>query len=281
MSVRVVTDSPAALPPHLAAERGIGVVPAWVAVGDQWRRDGEVSVDELLAAIEAGERVTTSAPSPGDYSSALSDCQEGEGVLVLTVTARLSASHRAASLAVDEVDGPVRVLDTTTAAGAQALVALAAAEAAAGGADLAATAAAAEAVIERVRLVATLESLDFLARSGRVPGIAAWAGRRLSVAPLFELRDGEARRLRPAFGRSAALERIAALCTRGDPGGGRLHVVGMHTRARQAADALLEQVRAAITPATAFVAEFSTAMAVHTGPGLAGLAWWWEPPDQG
>ena len=65
-------------------------------------------------------------------------------------------------------------------------------------------------VIERVRLVATIPSLDHLVRSGRVPGIAGWAGTTLGINPLFEFRGGAVRRLRPALSREAALDRIVA-----------------------------------------------------------------------
>ena len=95
-------------------------------------------------------------------------------------------------------------------------------------------------VIERVRLVATISSLDHLVRSGRVPGIAGWAGRRLNINPLFEFRGGSVRRLRPALSRGAALDRIVQLVRRDAPAAGegrnRLHVAALHALAREVAD---------------------------------------------
>ena len=134
-------------------------------------------------------------------------------------------------------------------------------------------------MLERVRLVATISSLDHLVRSGRVPGIAGWAGRRLGINPLFEFRGGAVRRLRPALSREAALDRIVQLVRRDAPadGGGRLHVAALHALARDVAEDLLARVVAEDRAATAFIGEFGPVMVVHTGPGLAGLAWWWEP----
>jgi fatty acid-binding protein DegV len=57
----------------------------------------------------------------------------------------------------------------------------------------------------------------------------------------------------------------------------RLHVAALHALAPGAAEGLLERVEAEVTPATKFVGEFGSVMVVHTGPGLYGLAWWWEP----
>jgi fatty acid-binding protein DegV len=151
---------------------------------------------------------------------------------------------------------------------------------AAAGAPLVQVRAVADRVADQVRLVATVDSLDHLVRSGRVPGIAGWAGRHLGVQPLFEFRRGEVSRLRPAFSESAALDRIAQRCHSSRPAGGageaRLHVAALHALAPDRAEALLGRVTETEADADSFVAAFSTVMVAHTGPGLAGLAWWWE-----
>jgi DegV family protein with EDD domain len=234
------------------------------------------SLEDLVAQA----RVSTSAPTPGDFEAAIKDASRlHDGVLVLTIASTMSATFGAAAVAAQSVGGPVRIVDTATAGGAEALVVLAAASAAASGGTLDEVEACARAVIERVRLVATISSLDHLVRSGRVPGIAAWAGRRLGINPLFEFRGGSVRRLRPALSQDAALDRIVDLVTRDRPSdAARLHVAALHALSVDIAEALLERAHAVATPATQFVGEFGPVMVVHTGPGLAGLAWWWEDP---
>jgi fatty acid-binding protein DegV len=64
--------------------------------------------------------------------------------------------------------------------------------------------------------------------------------------------------------------------------GARLHLVGLHAAAEADAAALLKRVReelAPADPATELVLEFSSVMVAHTGPGLVGLAWWWQPGE--
>ena len=119
----------------------------------------------------------------------------------------MSATFTAARIAGDQSDGAVRVVDSRTAAGGEGLVVLAAADRAEGGASLDDVAAAAGRVAGQVHLVAALPGLDHLVLSGRVPGIAGWAGRRLGLHPLFEFRGGKAHPLRPAKSRERALER--------------------------------------------------------------------------
>jgi DegV family protein with EDD domain len=276
MSVSVITDSAASLPPPMAADLGVTVVPLELVIGGEPYDDGELPLDEVITHLNEG--ITTSSPSPGHITKAIEDClHEADGALVLTISRRMSSTYDSAELAVHATDGTARVLDTETAAGAQGLVVLHAAKRAAETNDLDEVESAARQVIERVRLVATVDSLDQLVASGRVPGLAGRAGRALGVHPLFEFGRGRVRALRPALSRDAAIERIVGLWRRTIVPDAALHVAALHAHDRDRAEQLLAAVRAEVEPATAFVAEFSTVMIAHTGPGLAGLAWWWEP----
>jgi DegV family protein with EDD domain len=258
MTVGVVTDSGASLPADLAATWRIQIV-------DQH--------SETL-----GDRVTTAAPSPGEFLRAVerTACDE---VVVLTVSSRVSATWNSARLAAADSPVPLDVIDTETAAGAQALVVLAAAQAAAAGADRAAVRAAASDAVGGVHLVAVVEGLHHLVRSGRVPGVAGWAGRMLGLKPLFEFRHGVARPLRPAASREAALTRIVGLWRRSARHADQrdlLHAAALHADAEADAERLLERIGEEHELTTELVLEFSEVMTAHTGPGLVGLAWWWQ-----
>jgi DegV family protein with EDD domain len=272
MAVAIVTDSAASIPEALARTWGVTVVPMWLDLEGHQVRETECSLDDVLDA----ERVTTSGPSPGEFEEAIAPVLGDDGALVLTIAASMSGTHQAASLAGKALGDKVRVVDTTTAAGAEGLVVLAAARAAAAGADLDEVEAVAARVITQVRLVATVPSLDHLVRSGRVPGIAGWAGRHLGINPLFEFRSGKAHRLRPALSPDAAIERILHEWRRSDAPDAELHVAALHAVAPVAAHDLLARVEAERTPASSFVGEFNAVMVAHVGPGLIGLAWWWD-----
>ncbi|HKA84879.1 MAG TPA: DegV family protein [Acidimicrobiales bacterium] len=285
MTVTVVTDSAAALPADLVARYDIRVVPLVLQVGADRYRDGEIGLDELVRRFD--EPISTAAPSPGEFATVIADALRTGPVVALTLAAGMSSTHDSAKLAAKLVtngdprdtgssQGPaVAVLDTGTAAGAQALVVLAAARVAAEGADQDEVVAIAERVAGRVRLAASVADLERLARSGRVPDAARWIGDRLGVRPLFEFRDGRARPLRPAFSAEAALDRIVQRCAAGAGKGARLHVTVLHALNPDAAAVLAERVKA-LHPASFLVGPFSPVMVAHTGRGLAGLAWWWE-----
>jgi DegV family protein with EDD domain len=273
MAVAIVTDGAASLPRQLAEELDITIVPMWLDLEGRQVHEDECALDDVLEAKD----VTTSGPSPGEFQEAVERRLTGDGALVLTIASTMSSTHQSAVLAAGASDGDVRVLDTTTAAGAEGLVVLAAARAAREGADLDTVESVARRVIAQVRLVATVPSLDHLVRSGRVPGIAGWAGRHLGINPLFEFRAGKVHRLRPALSSEAAIERIVHEWRRSHTDGADLHVASLHAVAPDAARDLLDRVESEITPTSAFIGEFSAVMVAHTGPGLIGLAWWWDP----
>lgn len=276
MPTAVIVDSAATLPAELVANHGIHVVPLHLTIGSSSYHDGEVGLDELLARLDEG--ASTSSPSPGEFAAAIEAALgSAEGAVVLTVSSEMSSSFRSAHVAAEQVAGDVRVIDSGTAAGAEGLVALAAARAAAGSATVDDVERAAKHVAEEVRLVATVDSLDRLVQSGRVRPLAGRAGKALGVNPLFEFRYGQVRALRPAFSRDAALDRAAAACRDSRPNRhARLHAAVMHAQAPEAADRLRSAVAEIDPRARCFVGPFSAAMVIHTGPGLAGLAWWWE-----
>jgi DegV family protein with EDD domain len=248
-------------------------VPIWLDLDGRSVRDGEAATAEVLAAA----RVMTSGPSPGEFAAGLlTALEQADAALVLTVAAGLSSTHGAAVLGATSFGDRVRVLDTGSAAGGEALVVLAAAAAGRDGATLDDVAGRAAAVAGRVRMVGALANSAHLARGGRVPGLAARAGDRLGVRPLFELHAGKVRGLRPARG-DGDLTRIERLCLDDRPGAGaRLHAVIMHADARERADALDRRLRAVAPDADSLVTLFGPAMVAHTGPGVLGLAWWWD-----
>lgn len=281
MTVAIVVDGAASLPPRVAEEYGIIVVPMNLVIGEENRPDTSVPIEELLARLDAGT-VTTSGPAPGAFVDAIEGALgRADEVLVLTLSAEMSSTHDAAELAA-RLEGPgVSVVDTRTAAGGEGLVALAAARRARAGASLDEVTATARSVIERVHLVATLDDLDHLVRSGRVPNVARRAADVLHVRPLFEFHDGAAHALPPARGSRAARRRIVERCLADrPPSSPRLHVGVLDAQATDRAQVLLDEVLAQVPDAEWFIGSFGPVMIAHVGPGVVGLAWWWDGAGQ-
>lgn len=274
MSVGVVTDSTAALPEAVRSKWGIGTVPLAITVDGRTVDDGELGTAEILAA----QTCSSSSPSPGAFAQGISDHDQGGGVVVVTVASSLSSTHQAAVVAAKGSSCPVEVVDSRTAAGGQALVAVAAARVARAGAGLGEVAARAEQVARSVKLVGALGNLDQLIRSGRVPGLAGRAGNLLGLRPLFDIHDGTIRRLRPALSDEAAHQRILGSWRRTRPpcGDAKLHMVSLHAEVPQKAKELMDAVAATVPPTDAFISQFGQAMMINSGTGVRGLAWYWD-----
>jgi DegV family protein with EDD domain len=201
-------------------------------------------------------------------------------VLCVTLAAKLSAScdaaRAAAELAATELPGTaVRVFDSDCAAGSEALVALAAARRAAAGSGIEEVEREARKVAKRVRLLAYLDTLEYVWRSGRVPRIAVWATSLLDVKPVMEWYQGKVGVVARPRSRRRAADRIFAEMER-DLAGGKAHVVVMHSDALADAEDLRRRIAAAFSPVELHVTPFAAFMAAHTGPGLAGVAYWRE-----
>jgi DegV family protein with EDD domain len=226
---------------------------------------------------------TTSSPPPGEYLDALRLAADGAGAaLCITVNSRFSVSYDSALQAADMAGGElptlrVKVIDSGAAAMAQGFMVLEAARAAAAGADLEAAVARVEAMKPHVGVVAMLETLDYLARGGRVPRAAAWASSVLQVKPIVGFGPDGVRLVARTRVRRRARERLFAILEQRAAGGRALHVCIHHADALDEALELVEQARSVLSPVELYVSEFTRVMSAHTGPGLLGFAYYVEP----
>lgn len=281
--VGVATDSTACIPPELVAEHEIEVIPLHLAFGDRLYQDGltEHAAEFYRMLRTAQQPPTTAAPPPGVYAEAILRAgQRAEAVLCITVSRQFSAMYdsatQGAALAREQApELDVRVLDSGAAAMAQGFVVLEAARAAREGATIDQTIARAEALMPRVKLLVTIDTLTYLARSGRVPRLLVWAASPLQVKPIVIYQGGAYRPIAIVRTRRRALERLfRALQQRSEPDG--LHVCVHHTNALEEAESLAQQVRAALQPKELFISEFTQVMGAHAGPGLLGFAFYTE-----
>jgi DegV family protein with EDD domain len=282
-NVATVTDSTACIPPELAERYGIEIVPAHIIVGGRTYADSlTTDTGEFYARIRASnERPTTAAPSPGMYVEAIGRAsRRAESVLVITVSAQFSAMYDSARAALEAVNAEspsldVRLLDSRNAAMAQGFVVLEAARTAHAGGSIDDAIARAEDMTGRVTLLAMLDTLSYLARSGRVPRVAAWAAGMLQVKPIVRFTAGDIKLVARTRTRPKALNRMGALFT--ELAGGRpVHLAVHHAGALADAEELRQYAERSANIVEAFVTEFTQVMGVHTGPGLVGMAWWCE-----
>ncbi|MEK7247964.1 MAG: DegV family protein [Chloroflexota bacterium] len=270
--VAIVADSSACLPGGLVTKYGIRLVPLGLNVDGRIIPDGSLSAAELfeLAAKSCG-RIQTASPPPGDFMAAFRAAREegAAAVLCLTLSAAYSGTHDAAAAATELAEMPVTVVDTGGLAMTHGFAVLGAARALEAGANVEGAAALARRIGSGGRLVGMLDTLRFLVKGGRVPWIVGWAASLMRIKPVLAFADGGARSIaRPRTWPAAKARLLSEVLDARWPA----RVAVMHSAAPARAAELAEAVNEALHPVELLTTEFSSVMAVHTGPGFVGLA---------
>ncbi len=271
--VALATDSTADLEPGLLQQNIVAMVPLVINWDRQSYRDKvDLSSDEFYRRLRGAKSLPkTGAPSLAAFEEAFRRQLDGhEAVVSINLSGRLSTTLDVARQAAEAVDaGRVSVLDSgtfTRGLGWMLEAAAGLADAGAGPEDIA------RAVAEmrpRVRIVAILDTLEYLQRGGRIGRAAALAGTLLSVKPLLEITDGEVRPLERVRTLGGAIRRLVEIVVgMGDVE--RLAV--MHGDAAASARELERQLQPHLPRLTIEHGEIGSVLRVHAGPGVFGVA---------
>jgi DegV family protein with EDD domain len=283
--VAVVTDSVACLPKELVDKYSITIVPISLIINGHVYRDGiDITPTEVYRLVEAKNNKTTpttSSPSPGDFIQAYRGLSKSvDGIVCVTICSDISMMFNSANEAKQMISEEmphlsINVVDSQTAGGAQGFVALAAARAAASGKDLSEVTRTAELMIPKVHMIAVLDTLYYLARAGRIPKIAAWAGSMLRINPILTFSHEGIGLLERARTKPRAVNRlleIMELRTAGKP----VHVNIMHANVLEEAEALRERIKPRFNCVELYITDFAPTMGVQAGPGIIALAFYSE-----
>ncbi len=279
----VVTDSAAALSQEQIDEFQLFVARMEIVIDGSAFTDGsEGNLNDFYSHLESSIEIpTTAAPKPAEYLEQFrSAAAVSDNIFCVTVSGRLSASNDVARVATESLSDElpktvVRVFDSRTAASSQALITLAAARVAAEGGTLEDVETVASLVAEKVRLVAMLDTLRYIYKSGRVPKIAVWATGALNIKPVMEFSTEKVGAIARPRSVGRALDRIFKEM-RGDLDARRAHVNVIHAGAPERAEVLRSWANDNLNCAELFVTQFHPFMGAHTGPGLVGASWWAE-----
>jgi len=280
--VAIITDSVACISKELAEKYGIEVVPLRIIFGDKTYQDGiDLSPAEFYTLFRQAKKLpTTAACSPTFFFGAYRKVsQTAASILCITLSAKLSGMFNSAQLAMEMAKEAlpniaIKVLDCKTAAAAQGLVVLAAARTAALGSSLSEVTETAKSVMQKVNLLAVLDTLRYLVKGGRVPRVAALASSILKLKPILTITEGEAHPVTNPRTTRGAIERTLKIMRQKIVTGLPLHVAVMHADALDKAMALRDQISSQFDCAELFTTEFTPVMGAHTGPGVIGVAFY-------
>ena len=274
MAVKVITDSTADLPPGLAEELGVTVVPANVHFGEEVYRDGvEITGDEFYRRLVASSRLPfTSQPTPGDFLSAYESVGgTTDEIISIHVSAKLSGTLNSATQAREEYGGDCRIeiIDSMQALMGLGLLVIAAAEAANRGGSLDEVAAETRAALPRVGFMGLLDTLEYLEKGGRIGKAQAFMGSLLRIKPLLTIRDGEVHPLERARTRAKGVDRMCQLVQE------RMPMEGLaveYTTTPDEARSLAQRLQAFLPQGEVRLSQIGPAVGTHLGPGALSVA---------
>lgn len=284
--VAVVTESVACLPEAEAESLGITVIPIPFEYAGREYLDGvDITPDKFNRMLSADlPPARTSAPSPGAYLEAFCGLSnQGYEVLCISPTREITRMWEAADqgrlLAREEgVETRIEVVDSGTATMAQGFLVLEAARMAKEGAGMDDILERVRVLYERVHLLVTLDTLDYLAKTSRISGIDALFGKALQIKPIILVAQGRIRSLEHPRSRQKSIRRLLDLTEERLRERSPLHMAVQHANAREEAAELKGKVAQRFDLEELLITEFSPVMSSYAGPGLLGLAFY-EKPD--
>ena len=280
--VAIVTDSTASIPESMLKELNIHVVAYYVHRGKEVLYDlVTIKRDDFLRWLPtATELPTTACPGPGDYAKMYKDLisQGVRQIVSIHMTSKGSGAYQAAimakTLVQDEIpDVRIEVVDTQNVSLCQGWIAIEAARAALAGLSLEDVLACVKGVLPVTHMLQTADTLKYLYMGGRIGMAKRLVGSLLNIKPLIGMKDGVIVALGQARSRLQAYNAMADMVSDAI-GNGKVKVAYVHAGALNEVEKLKQLVEGKVDVAESFFAELSPALAVHTGPGTAGLCFY-------
>ena len=279
--VAVLTDSTASIPENLLKELNIYTVAYYIHRGQEVLRDlVTIQRQEFLNWLATAKVLpTTASPGPGDYLEAYRDLAErgSQEIVSIHMTSKGSGAYQAATVAQSMMkeqrpDLHIEVIDTRNVSLCQGWMAIEAARAALSGLKL-------DEVVERVknmipvtRMIQTADTLKYLYMGGRIGMAQRLVGTLLNIKPLIGMEDGVIVPLGQARSRGQAYQMIVDKVEE-TVGKSQVKIAYVHAGAQQEVEKIKRLVESRLNAVESLIAELSPALAVHTGPGTAGLCY--------
>jgi DegV family protein with EDD domain len=269
MPVKIVTDSTADLPPQLAKELGISVVPVYVRFGEEVYLDRvDISEDEFYQRLQKTEvHPSTVQPGPQDFLEVYRKLlKEADGIVSIHISAKLSGTYNSAMMAKDMLDTkcPVEVVDSRMVTMGLGLPVIVAANMANAGESADKIVKEVKKATPKIRLLCLLDTLEYLQKGGRIGKAKALLGSILNVKPMITIKDGEVVPAGQVRVRAKGIDKLFEL---GQSAKKIQDLAVVHSTTLDEAQSLAERLGSVFDRKQIKIARVGPALGVHTGPG--------------
>lgn len=280
MKIGIVTDSTSDLPTDLIKKYQIQVVPSILILEGKEYADGiGISREDFYTRLPTLQsKVTTAAPSIGDFLTPYQTLfsQGCDHILSIHAASQLTTILNSARQAAKEFDDKVTVIDSGSLSMGLGFQVLSAVENLESGAALSLSKGiksaieAIESTKKKLKVIAALDTMEYLKRSGRVPGLVANLGGMLSIKPMVEIKNGEVKPMGAVRTTKQMDEQVLNLLIEF---GEMERVAILHTNAEARAKKLLDELMNKISPPQdILVVNVTAVIGTHLGPNAIGFA---------
>jgi len=276
----IVADTTCGLPQELLAKRGIPTIPQVVIFGEEsFHDDKDLDTAAFLQKLKAFPTLPkTAAPEPPLYFPIFDEAKrKGESVVVVAPTSKASGTVRSAETAAQEYPGlDVRVVDTLTVSCNLGSMVLVADDMAKAGKSADEIVAKLNHMIPRGRLYFVVDTLEYLAKGGRIGGAQKLLAELLEIKPILQAKDGQVESFEQQRTKKRALARLVEVVTEGCKGGEESHLCVLQVAAEEEAESLVAELKSKVPVSNIPIYQLPPAIVVHAGPKAMGVGFFVE-----
>lgn len=271
----IVADTTCGLPRKLLEERGIPLIPQIVTFGEEsYHDDKDLDTATFLSKLKASPTLPkTAAPEPSLYYPIFEEARrKGRSVIVVAPTSKASGTVRSAETAAQEFpEVDIRVVDTQTVSCNLGSLVLVADDMAKAGKSADEIVAKLNDMIPRGRIYFLVDTLEYLAKGGRIGGAKKLLAELLEIKPILQVKDGQVEAFEQQRTKKRALARLVEVVTESCKGGADAHLCVLQVEAEKEAQALVEELKSKVPVSNIPIYELPPAIVVHAGPRAMGV----------
>ena len=271
----IVADTTCGLPRAMLEARGIPLIPQVVTFGEESFHDSqEMDTAMFLQRLKASSVLPkTAAPEPSLYVPIFKQAQEkGESVIVVAPTGKASGTVRSVETAAQDFAGvDIHVVDTQTISCNLGSLVLLADDMAKAGESASEIVAKLNDLIPRGRLYFLVDTLEYLAKGGRIGGAKRLLAELLEIKPILQVKNGQVESFEQQRTKKRAQARLVEVVAEQCPGGDSAHLCVIQVEAENEAQALVAELQSRVSVSQIPIYELPPAIVVHAGPRAMGV----------
>lgn len=276
----IIADTTCGLPRELLKARGIPLIPQVVIFGEEtYHDDKDLDTAKFLEKLKASKELPkTAAPEPPLYYPIFEEAKKkGESVVVIAPTSKASGTVRSAETAAQEFpDLDVHVVDSLTISCNLGSMVLVADDMAKAGKSADEIVAKLKAMIPCGRIYFLVDTLEYLAKGGRIGGAKRLLAELLEIKPILQIKNGQVESFEQQRTKKRALARLVEVVAENCKSGTIAHLCVLQVEAEKEAEDLVKELRSKVNIQDIPIYELPPAIVVHAGPKAMGVGFFVE-----